>query len=158
VDREGREGHRVRIGAKAEAALVSAAQAARAKAYAPYSQYRVGAALLTRSGGLYAGSNVENATYGATLCAERSAVAAMVTAGDTQPIACAVVTAGPRPGTPCGICRQVLAEFARDMKLWLVAVDATGRIVTRRMDRLARLLPEAFELGKFELGRTRNAK
>lgn len=92
--------------------LIAAAQASRARAHAPYSRYRVGAALLTRSGGIHAGCNVENASYGATLCAERSAVAVMVAAGGVDPVACAVVTAGPRPGAPCGICRQVLSEFA----------------------------------------------
>jgi cytidine deaminase len=136
----------VRLGAKAKERLVDAAREARSHAYAPYSRYRVGAAVLTRSGALYAGCNVENASYGATLCAERSAIAAMVAAGDKNPVACAVVTAGPRPGTPCGICRQVLAEFARDMKLVLVAEDARGKIVARRASLLARLLPEAFEV------------
>jgi cytidine deaminase len=125
---------------------VAAARAARANAYAPYSHYRVGAALLTRSGGIYAGCNVENATYGATSCAERSAVAAMVAGGDRGPIACVVVTAGPTPGAPCGICRQVLAEFARDMKLVLVAEDDRGEVVARKTARLAALLPQAFRL------------
>jgi cytidine deaminase len=136
----------VRLPAAAADELVTAARAARARAYAPYSRYRVGAAVLTRAGGIYAGCNVENATYGATLCAERSAIAAMVSAGDSDPVACAVVTAGPKPGTPCGICRQVLAEFAREMKLVLVAEDAKGRIVARGSDRLSRLLPHAFGL------------
>lgn len=136
----------VRLGAKATGQLVDAARVARSRAYAPYSRYRVGAAVLTRSGAVYAGCNVENATYGATLCAERSAVAAMVGAGDKDPVACAVITAGPRPGTPCGICRQVLAEFAREMKLLLVAEDAKGRIVGQRSSLLSRLLPEAFEV------------
>jgi cytidine deaminase len=126
--------------------LLRAARAARARAYAPYSKYRVGAALLTRAGGVYAGSNVENATYGATLCAERSAVSAMVAAGDRDPIACVVVSAGREPATPCGICRQVLIEFAPDMKLWLVAEDARGRVVARREARLKKLLPGAFRL------------
>jgi cytidine deaminase len=127
-------------------ALVAAAQRARKHAYAPYSRYRVGAALVTRVGRLYAGCNVENATFGATLCAERSAVAAMVASGDREPVACAVVTAGPRPGTPCGICRQVLAEFARDMRLIMVAEDARGRITDRSTARLSELLPRAFRL------------
>jgi cytidine deaminase len=126
--------------------LVRAASRARAQAYAPYSKYHVGAALLTRAGAVYAGCNVENATYGATLCAERSAVSAMVAAGDRHPVACAVVTAGPRPGAPCGICRQVLVEFAKDMPVWLVAEDGRGKIVARRSVRLARLLPGAFRL------------
>ena len=126
--------------------VLEAARAARANAYAPYSHYRVGAALLTRRGRIYAGCNVENATYGATSCAERSAVTAMVTAGDRAPIVCVVVTAGPTPGAPCGICRQVLAEFARDMKLLLVAEDDRGRVVARKTARLAALLPQAFRL------------
>jgi cytidine deaminase len=126
--------------------LVQAAHEARARAYAPYSNYRVGAALLTRSGGIHAGCNVENATYGATLCAERSAISAMVAAGDRDPIACVVVSAGPKPATPCGICRQVLIEFAPDMKLWLVAEGPGGKVVARRAARLAKLLPGAFKL------------
>lgn len=125
---------------------LDAARAARANAYAPYSRYRVGAALLTRRGRIYAGCNVENATYGATSCAERSAVAAMVAGGERDPIACLVVTAGPTPGAPCGICRQVLAEFARDMKLVLIAEDDRGRVVARKTVRLAALLPQAFRL------------
>jgi cytidine deaminase len=136
----------VRLGAAAAERLVLAAQGARARAYAPYSRYRVGAAVLTRSGAVYAGCNVENATYGATLCAERSAIAAMVAAGDRDPVACAVITAGPQPGAPCGICRQVLAEFAREMTVLLVAEDAKGRVVARRSERLSRLFPHGFEL------------
>jgi cytidine deaminase len=126
--------------------LVTAARRARAHAYAPYSRYRVGAALLTRSGRVHAGCNVENATFGATICAERSAVAAMVAAGDREPVACAVVTAGPRPGSPCGICRQVLAEFARDMPVVMVSEDARGRITHTARARLSELLPLAFRL------------
>ncbi|HEX4447489.1 MAG TPA: cytidine deaminase [Polyangiaceae bacterium] len=126
--------------------LVEQAIAVRAQAYAPYSKYKVGAALLTRSGAIYAGCNVENATYGATLCAERSAIAAMVAAGDSAPVACAVVTAGPEPGAPCGICRQVLAEFAREMELVLVAQNARGRVTARVSDQLSALLPRAFRL------------
>jgi cytidine deaminase len=126
--------------------LLEAARAARANAYAPYSKYRVGAALLTRRGRIYAGCNVENATYGATSCAERSAVAAMIAAGDRAPVACVVVTAGPSPGAPCGICRQVLAEFARDMQVVMVAEDDGGRVTARKTARLAALLPQAFRL------------
>jgi cytidine deaminase len=129
--------------------LLTAAREARAHAYAPYSRYRVGAALLTRAGRVFAGCNVENASYGATLCAERSAVAAMVSAGDRDPVACVVVTSGGRggaPGSPCGICRQVLSEFARDMKVLLVAEDARGRITAKKATRLSTLLPLAFRL------------
>ena len=126
--------------------LLSGARLARSRAYAPYSHYQVGAAILTRGGGLYTGCNVENATYGATQCAERGAIAAMVAAGDRDPVACVVVTAGPRPGSPCGICRQVLSEFARDMKVVLVAEDPAGRVIARSTQSLAALLPLAFRL------------
>ena len=127
-------------------ALLAAARAARANAYAPYSRYRVGAALLTKSGRIFSGCNVENSTYGGTVCAERSAISAMVAAGDRDPVACVVVTAGPTPGTPCGICRQVLSEFAVDMPITLVAEDAGGRTLARADERLAALLPKAFRL------------
>jgi cytidine deaminase len=128
------------------ARLIESARAARANAYAPYSHYRVGAALLTRDGNVYAGCNVENATYGATMCAERSAIAAMIAAGERAPVMCAVVSAGPRPAAPCGICRQVLAEFARDMKIVLVAEDGRGGVVAKKTARLSALLPQAFRL------------
>ncbi len=144
--------------------LLSSARAVRSHAYAPYSSYRVGAALLTRSGGIHAGCNVENATYGATQCAERNAVAAMVAAGDRDPVACVVVTGGPRPGSPCGICRQVLSEFARDLKIVLVAEDEGGRVTGRSTQSLAALLPLAFRLRPLSRassarpGRTRSRK
>ncbi|HSY20587.1 MAG TPA: cytidine deaminase [Polyangiaceae bacterium] len=147
MDRPRRSG-RVTVRPADVARLVEAAMGVRSHAHAPYSNYNVGAAILTRGGELYAGCNVENATYGATLCAERSAIAAMVAAGDKDPIACAVVTAGPKAGAPCGICRQVLAEFARDMAIVLVAVDAKGRIARRKRTRLAVLLPQAFRLAR----------
>jgi cytidine deaminase len=125
------------------APLVTAARAVRERAYAPYSKYRVGAAILTKSGAVFTGTNVENATYGATICAERSAIVQMVAAGERDPIACAVATGGPKPGSPCGICRQVLREFARDMPIALVAEE--GGRVTRRDTTLATLLPDAFD-------------
>jgi cytidine deaminase len=125
------------------ARLVTAARGARERAYAPYSKYKVGAAILTKAGSVFTGTNVENASYGATICAERSAIAQMIAAGERDPIACAVATGGPRAGSPCGICRQVLREFARDMPIALVAEQA-GRL-TRRDTTLAKLLPDAFD-------------
>jgi cytidine deaminase len=125
---------------------LAAARQARAHAYAPYSGYRVGVAVVTRRGRLYAGCNVENASFGATLCAERSAVAAMIAAGDRDPVSCVVVTGGRRPAPPCGICRQVLAEFASDLTLLLVAEDDSGKILGRSSARLSALLPHAFRL------------
>ena len=137
--------------------LIEAARKVRARAYAPYSKYRVGAAIQTRSGAIFTGCNVENASYGGTLCAERSAIAQMVAAGEKDPVACAVVTGGPRAGSPCGICRQVLYEFAADMPIALVAErDGAARksaarakpaaTLTRRDTTLAALLPDGFLL------------
>jgi cytidine deaminase len=96
---------------------------------------------------VFAGCNVENSSFGATICAERSAVSAMVAAGQHDLVACAVVTGGPRPGSPCGICRQVLSEFARDIPVVIAAEDDSGRrkgLLARKTVRLAVLLPLAF--------------
>ena len=129
------------------AALEEAALACQARAYAPYSGYHVGAALLTRSGRLFAGCNVENASYGLCLCAERTAIASMVAAGEAEPVALVVVTRGPLPGAPCGMCRQVLYEFARDLPVRLLT--NTG---ARRDTALAALLPEAFGPAALDAG------
>ena len=118
--------------------LVRAAEAARRHAHAPYSRYRVGAAVETDDGAIYAGCNVENASYGLTICAERAAVCAAVAAGARRIRRAVVVTDSDPPGAPCGACRQVLAEFGRDME-----VTAVGP--ARRMQwRLRDLLPDAF--------------
>jgi len=121
--------------------LERAALAAQAQAHAPYSGYRVGAALSVPSGRIFAGCNVENASYGLSLCAERSAVASMVAGGERMPVAIVVVTPGQTPGTPCGMCRQTLAEFALDLPIRLLASDAPG--VSREVT-LSALLPDAF--------------
>lgn len=122
--------------------LVQEAKAVRENAHAPYSKYQVGAAIATKSGNIYVGCNVENASFGATICAERSAIVQMVAAGDSNPVACAVVT-GDEGAAPCGMCRQVLAEFADDMPIAMVGLGSregeTGRVV-----QLADLLPFAF--------------
>lgn len=122
-------------------ALEDAAVGARAHAYAPYSSYAVGAALVTRSGRIFAGCNVENASYGLALCAERSAIAQMIAAGEREPVAVVVVTRGPVPGSPCGMCRQTLAEFALDLPVRLVCADDPA---ATRTTTLAALLPDAF--------------
>jgi cytidine deaminase len=124
--------------------LIVAATRARENAYAPYSKYRVGAAIATESGIIYPGCNVENASFPAGICAERTAVSSMIAAGDRIPIACAIVTAGPTPAPPCGICRQVLVEFARDMPIVLLGLD--GKKTLRRDLELRALMPEVFEL------------
>ena len=125
--------------------LVQEAKGVRLRAHAPYSKYLVGAAIRTKRGSIFVGCNVENASYGATICAERGAIMQMVAAGEKDPIACAVVTGGDEPGSPCGICRQVLSEFADDMPIALVAIDKKGA-ESGKVVRLAELLPLAFRL------------
>ena len=120
--------------------LIDAASAARARAHAPYSRYAVGAALSCDDGTIVAGCNVENASYGGTICAERGAVVAAIAAGHRRFVACVVVTQGPAPGSPCGFCRQVLAEFAVDLPILLVSATSGAR----RSTSLAALLPDAF--------------
>ncbi len=123
--------------------LLAGANRARAVAHAPYSNYAVGAALLTASGKMFVGCNVENASYPAGICAERTAIATMVAAGEREPIALVIVTRGPEPAAPCGICRQVLAEFALDLPIVLVA-DTGAAEQERVSTTLAELLPRAF--------------
>lgn len=120
--------------------LIAAAREATARAYAPYSNFPVGAALLAADGRLFVGVNVENASYGLTICAERSALAAAVSAGVRDFRALAVVAEEAVP--PCGACRQVLAEFAPDLPIYLVALAGDDYIATD----LGTLFPEAFQL------------
>jgi cytidine deaminase len=119
--------------------LERAARAAAGRAYAPYSRFRVGAAVLGATGKLYPGCNVENASYGLCICAERSAVFAAIAAGEHSVSAVAVYTPTPRPTLPCGACRQVIHEFGGDAVVISVC-DGTERIETT----LAALLPSAF--------------
>jgi len=120
--------------------LVEAARRARDHAYAPYSGFRVGAAIVSKSGNTYVGANVENASYGATLCAERAAVAAMVAAGERAIERVAVYAEGPELSMPCGLCRQVLHEFGPDAEVTVAGPRG------RRATTLAALLPEPFVL------------
>ncbi len=125
--------------------LIDAAAAARQTAYVPYSQFSVGAALLGRDGVIYTGCNVENASYGLTCCAERTALFKAVSCGTRRFAALAVVGAAVGDGideicTPCGICRQALAEFcADDMPIFFGNGESTT---------LGALLPHAFRLEK----------
>jgi cytidine deaminase len=118
--------------------LIESATAARRWAYAPYSNYAVGAALLTTSGKIYEGVNIENAAYPSGICAERVAIFKAVSEGEREFVALVVVTGN--GGVSCGACRQVMAEFNLNMRV--IAVSETGQV---HMDKsVAELLPDAF--------------
>lgn len=127
------------ITAQAQTALLREAEAAMARAYAPYSGFSVGAALLGADGKTYFGCNVENASYGLALCAERVALGAAVAAGQRKFKAIAVTTSrGQVPIAPCGACRQVLAELAPDLEVVLPSPEGP------RVMNLTDLLPDSF--------------
>jgi cytidine deaminase len=119
-------------------ALKGAAMDARTNAYAPYSGFTVGAAVQTKSGAVFTGCNVENASYGATICAERAALAAAVAAGHRELVALVIASGAKSPTPPCGICRQCLAELAPSLPIRSYAADAHAEYD------LASLLPDAF--------------
>ncbi len=123
--------------------VVDAALAARADAYAPYSKFAVGAAVLTASGSVFPGCNVENSSYGLTICAERVAATSAVAAGQREFVAVAVATSGGH--APCGACRQFLAEFGGSMQVVLVDTDhlESGNYQTTTLDIL---LPRQFRI------------
>ena len=118
--------------------LIAAARSAQARAYAPYSRFRVGAALEADDGSVFFGCNIENASYGLTICAERAAICAAVSAGARRFRRAVVVSDVDPPAAPCGACRQVLAEFGLDLPIQGVGAHQT---VTWR---LSELLPVAF--------------
>jgi len=123
--------------------LLAAALEARTRAYAPYSGFRVGAALETADGQVFTGCNVENASYGGTICAERTALVAAVAAGHRRFSAMAVASDADEPVSPCGLCRQMLAEFVDDA-FPVHSVSAGG---VRASWPLGELLPHAFRGG-----------
>ena len=123
--------------------LVDAARAAQQLAYAPYSRFRVGCALEAADGRIFVGCNVENASYGLTICAERAAVCAAVVAGARQFRRAVVVSDADPPAAPCGACRQVLSEFGADLRVDGVSAASTVSWT------IAELLPAAF--GKEQL-------
>lgn len=103
--------------------LIQKAKEAQTRAYAPYSNYPVGAALLVTSGKIYLGCNVENASFGATVCAERVAASSAIAKGHNHFVAMAIISPSNPPATPCGICRQFLSEFAPRLPLILSNLD-----------------------------------
>ena len=121
--------------------LIDRASRAREHAYAPYSNFTVGAAVLTATGEIFTGANLENASLGATVCAERVAIFAAVAAGCRDLTALAVIADTPEPVAPCGLCRQVLAEFSPDCQVLMA--NTAGRI---RLANLKELLPQPFRL------------
>jgi cytidine deaminase len=125
--------------------LVQTARDAMVNAYAPYSRFRVGAAVLTRGGSIYTGVNVENASYGLTVCAERVAVFKSVSQGGQDITRVAIVSSSGEHTYPCGACRQVLNEFGKDMKVVLGAKEGNTISVP-----LPELLPHSF--GRESLG------
>ena len=125
------------------AALFAAARAAQANAYAPYSRFKVGAALTTPSGVVFSGGNVENAAYPEGVCAETSAISAMALAGERRIVEICVVGDGDALCTPCGGCRQRIREFA-DARTMIYVAGPEG---VRKTFKLADLLPESFGPG-----------
>ena len=119
-------------------ALLAFAREVQEKAYAPYSRFRVGAAVYA-DGEIFQGVNVENAAYGATICAERSALSAAIAAGCKDITAIAIVGDSESPTVPCGCCRQVLAEFNPELRV--IMGGSTDEVLVRSLDEL---LPEAF--------------
>ena len=125
-----------------EEALIEQAKAAKEQAYAPYSGFSVGAALLCADGSVYTGCNIENASYGAAVCAERTAVFKAVSEGKREFVMLAIISDSESFTAPCGICRQVLAEFCPD-EMPILMCDRNGAYRTQT---LKELLPEAFRL------------
>lgn len=121
--------------------LMAEAEKARRTSYSPYSRFAVGAALLTKSGRVVLGCNVENSSFGLSCCAERTAVFKAVSEGELEFVAIAVTAGSGHGAAPCGACRQVLHEFAPDLQVYFL--DGRGRIARRR---LSTLLADAFRL------------
>lgn len=128
----------MKINEEEKKTLIQTSLKARENAYTPYSHYKVGAALKTKSGKIYTGCNIENASYGLTICAERTAMFKAVSEGDRDFETIVIATRD--GGSPCGACRQVMAEFSLEMQV--ILVNQEGGIVGEFS--VAELLPEAF--------------
>ncbi len=127
-------------------ALYEAALAVRSRAYAPYSGYFVGAAVQTATGAIYVGCNMENASYGATICAERVAMGAAVSAESRpQIVAVMIVTDAEIPWPPCGMCRQVIAEFGADCQIYCANLGGV-----MQQTPFAELYPQSFSIGHLQ--------
>jgi cytidine deaminase len=120
--------------------LVNSAKKARENAYAPYSKFKVGASVLAESGKIYVGCNVENASYGLTVCAERNAIFNAVVNGEKKILGIAIIADVSKPAPPCGACRQVMVEFAGDIPVILENMEQKREIIP-----LFELLPHRFE-------------
>ena len=124
--------------------LIRVASLARARAYAPYSKYKVGAAIRTKRNKIHSGANVENVSYGLTVCAERCAAFAAIASGETKDWdAIAIVIDDDKVPSPCGACRQVLAEFSPELRIVLATTGGLRKVTT-----LVELLPDAFLPGR----------
>ena len=124
--------------------LIAAAREAQASAYAPYSNFSVGAAVLTSDGSIFRGCNIENASFGLTICAERVAIFRAISDGRLDIVAVAVVTGAPKLCKPCGACRQVIAEFSQaDNPIIVLCASQSGET---EMQSIAELLPDTFTL------------
>jgi cytidine deaminase len=121
--------------------LVEQAKRARENAHAPYSQFKVGAAVLTKNGRVYTGANVENSSYGLTVCAERVALYCAISQGEREFVKLALVSNREDPATPCGACCQVLSEFNPDIEIICANLEGTIKKVS-----LKRLLPSFFRI------------
>jgi cytidine deaminase len=128
--------------------LIEKARATRGNAHAPYSQFKVGAAILAKSGKVYTGANVENSSYGLTVCAERVALYCGVSQGEREFVKLALVSDREEPAIPCGACCQVLSEFNPDMEIICANLEGITKKIT-----LKRLLPSFFRIESPPTGR-----
>ncbi len=128
--------------------LVAEAREARKSAYAPYSKYQVGAAVLGEDGNIYRGGNIENCSYGATVCAERTALFGMINAGCRKFVAIAVVCGEDEDAAPCMLCRQVMTEFCKDLDVPVYFGALDGTIYDHTLRELAPMPFMAFEANR----------